>query len=139
MDIRRDITLSHTHNVRFTQDAFASGNETLASVLTSENEGTVRVLIFIDDQLDLGTRTEPYFEAQPSLELVAAPIALPGGEAAKNDWSHVETIWRRSMTTNSAVTLTSSPLAVAPSLISSASQPPPRIAASATSACPPPP
>ncbi len=94
MDIRRDITLSHTHNVRFTQDAFASGNETLASVLTSENEGTVRVLIFIDDQLDLGTRTEPYFEAQPSLELVAAPIALPGGEAAKNDWSHVETIWQ---------------------------------------------
>ena len=94
MDIRRDITLNYTHQVRFTHDAFASGNGTLASILTSENEGGVKVLVFIDDQLDLGTSIQNYFEDQPSLELVATPIALPGGEAAKNDWSHVETIWQ---------------------------------------------
>ena len=54
MDIRRDITLSYTHDVRFTQDAFAPGNETVASVLTTENEDLVKVLVFLDDQLDLG-------------------------------------------------------------------------------------
>lgn len=94
MDIRRDITLSYTHDVRFTQGAFAPANETLASVLTTENEDIVKVLVFIDDQLELNTSVQKYFEAQHSLELVTAPIPLPGGEAAKNDWTHVESIWR---------------------------------------------
>ena len=94
MDIRRDITLSYTHDVRFTQGAFAPANETLASVLTTDNEDIVKVLVFIDDQLELNTSVQKYFEAQHSLELVTAPIPLPGGEAAKNDWTHVESIWR---------------------------------------------
>jgi 3-dehydroquinate synthase len=94
MDIRRDITLSFTHDVRFTQGAFAPANETLASVLPTENEDIVKVLVFIDDQLELNTSVQKYFEAQHSLELVTAPIPLPGGEAAKNDWAHVESIWR---------------------------------------------
>ena len=94
MDIRRDITLSYTHQVRFTQDAFAPGNDTLASVLTTENGDLAKVLVFMDDQLDLDTRVQKYFETQPSLELVTAPVALPGGEVSKNDWAHVEFIWQ---------------------------------------------
>lgn len=94
MDIRRDITLSYTHDVRFTQDAFSPENETVASVLTAENENFVKVLVFIDDQLDLSSSIQEYFEGQPSLELITPPIALPGGEAAKNEWFHVESIWQ---------------------------------------------
>ena len=94
MDIRRDISLSYAHQVCFTRDAFAVENGTLAQVLTSENGHSVKVLVFTDDQLDLGASIERYFHAQAGLELVTLPIALPGGEAAKNSWVHVETIWR---------------------------------------------
>ena len=97
MDIRRDITLTHTHRVRFTRHAFDPGNPTLADALTPTDSsvGPVRVLIFIDDQLlRLIDQASAYFAAQPDHELVVPPITLPGGEAAKNDWAHVEQIWR---------------------------------------------
>ena len=69
-------------------------NETLADVLESSGSGAVKVLVFVDDQLDLGNSVEIYFQSHPVLDLVIAPIPLPGGEAAKNDWSLVESIWQ---------------------------------------------
>ena len=43
---------------------------------------------------DLGGRIGDYCRAWPGvLELAAAPVTVPGGEAAQNDWRQVEAIW----------------------------------------------
>ena len=93
MIIRRDITLAYEHQILFTRGAFAPGNRTLIDVLGGAEGRPVKVLVFVDDQLDLGTSVEDYFGERSSVVLVCPPIALPGGESAKNDWALVESIW----------------------------------------------
>ncbi len=94
MVIRRDIALTWSHQIIFTREAFSPGNRTLADLFEPREGRPARVLMILDDHLALSEAVEAYFAGIPEIELVARPLALPGGEAAKNDWKHVETVWR---------------------------------------------
>lgn len=97
MVIRRDITLTWCHQIRFTRGAFSLDNRVLVDLLKGESERLdrpARVLVFYDDQLPLEpANVEAYFARHPEVELVTAPLALPGGEAVKNSWAQVEAVW----------------------------------------------
>lgn len=94
------ITLRHEHRLIFTRDAFAAENSTLAGVLTPREPGeSVRALVFWDGGLErafpgFAERISGWFAAQGErVRLAAAPIALPGGEAIKNDFHQLERVW----------------------------------------------
>lgn len=81
--------------VCFTWDAFSVENHVFVDTLRSrEPDRRHRVLIVIDSQVASAHPTLPaeidaYFGAYPaSLELVAPPVVVPGGEAVKNDLTH---------------------------------------------------
>lgn len=100
--IQRSITLNFEHRIVFTHGAFDSSNLTLRDLIAeaAELDGRARVLVLAEDGLLAGnpaleTAIECYFvRHRDSVELVSAPMVLPGGEACKNDWSLVEKIWR---------------------------------------------
>jgi len=99
--IRRNLRLDFPHSVYFTQEAFSTGNETLAEILRPAREGRrAKVIVFLDEGLldgnpNLPRLIEQYFRAhEETLNLVHVPIFLPGGEPAKNDWQLVEDVWR---------------------------------------------
>jgi 3-dehydroquinate synthase len=108
---RPPMPLSHTDNdtwqqsiaptvhytVRFTHDAFAPGNPALAETLTTD--GPLRpALVYLDSGLvqcrpELPAAVEAYAAAHAdALRLAAAPVVLPGGEAAKSDWQTVNRV-----------------------------------------------
>ena len=98
--IERPIHLEFAHRIEFTRDAFAAGNAVLGDVLArAGGSGPHRVLVFVDGGVIGGNQTllrdiTAWFTARDGeLELVAAPIILPGGEPCKNDWSLVPEIW----------------------------------------------
>lgn len=102
--IERPIHLEYAHRIAFTRDAFAVENSDLAHVFarTGESEAqqaAQRVLVFVDAGVSssssgLSPAIENWFSARDGeLELVAAPVVLPGGEACKNDWDLVPRIW----------------------------------------------
>lgn len=100
--ISRTITLNYEHRALFTRDVFASTNTTLRRLIENALDGRKRsrVLVFVDTGLLKGAgeqllaRIVRYFAANSDvLELVEAPIPVPGGEACKNDWELVSTIW----------------------------------------------
>ncbi|GAB5562265.1 MAG: 3-dehydroquinate synthase [Synoicihabitans sp.] len=95
------INLPHTHRLVLTRDVFAPGNDTLAEVLTPRESGErVRAMVFWDAGLakpfpHFGDQIAAWFEAHTAtVDLATAPIALPGGEAIKNDFSQLEGVWR---------------------------------------------
>ncbi|MBG31176.1 MAG: 3-dehydroquinate synthase [Opitutae bacterium] len=99
--IRRNLRLDFPHSVYFTREAFSTSNETLAEILRPTREGRrVKVMVYLDEGLldgnpNLPRRIEQYFRAhEETLNLVHAPIFLPGGEPAKNDWQLVEQVWK---------------------------------------------
>ncbi len=101
--ISRTITLNLEHRAIFTREVFDAGNETLSGMIAAALEpGQTRakVLVFVDDGLlrandGLVSRITRYFQHHDGvLELVAAPIVLPGGESCKNQWRLVEQIWQ---------------------------------------------
>ncbi len=78
--------------LRFTAHAFEAENSTLRDVFEVQpGAGPVRVLVLIDDGVlngspDLAGRIGRYVAAQcEGLELTGEPMAVPGGERAKND------------------------------------------------------
>ena len=94
------ITLRHEHRVIFTRDVFAAENNTLADLLTPrEPGGTARAIVFFDSGLesafpDFAGRMTRWFVARSKrVRLETAPVALPGGEAVKNDFQQLERIW----------------------------------------------
>jgi len=98
--IRKNIRLDCTHRVFFTRDSFSMANETLAEILQPRREGQrTKTLVYIDEGIldgnpNLPERIEGYFRGREErLNLVAPPVFMRGGEAAKNDWSLVERIW----------------------------------------------
>lgn len=95
------ITLPHEHRLIFTRDVFAEDNHTLSETLTPREPGErVRALVFWDEGLDtpfpgFATRISAWFAAHTAqVELAAPPVALPGGEQVKNEFSHLERIWK---------------------------------------------
>lgn len=90
--IEQPILARHVHRVFFTRNAFIPTNPLLADVLGGSGLAPGRVLVTIDDGLAqaqpaLPARIEAWFESRPGpFTLAAPPLALPGGEAAKNSW-----------------------------------------------------
>lgn len=101
--ISRKIQLAFEHRAFFTRNVFDPGNSTLANCLREDPEaaqGQSRAILFVDDSLKISdaeilARAADYFRpaACPAI-LATPPILLPGGEACKNDWNLVESIWR---------------------------------------------
>jgi 3-dehydroquinate synthase len=98
--IRKNIRLDCTHRVFFTKDSFSMANDTLAEILQPHREGIrTKALVYLDEGIldgnpNLPERIESYFRSREErLNLVTSPIFIKGGEAAKNDWSLVESIW----------------------------------------------
>jgi 3-dehydroquinate synthase len=94
------ISVPHQHRLIFTRDVFAPGNDVLAGLLTPrEPGGKARAVIFWDGGLEfafpgIDRRIAGWFAAQQArVELMAAPVALPGGEIVKNDFQHLQRVW----------------------------------------------
>jgi 3-dehydroquinate synthase len=88
-------TVPFSFPVYFTRDAWSGENlDFLTAVRREEPNRRHRVLVVIDGQVALAhpglTRDiAAYFAQFPDeLELVAPPVIVPGGEAAKNDFAH---------------------------------------------------
>jgi 3-dehydroquinate synthase len=95
--------MQHTHGfavpfrfpVLFTQDSWNPANTMFFDVVRREEADRChRVLTVIDSEVaaahpTLTAAMRGYFAAFPdALELVAAPVVVPGGEAIKNDFAH---------------------------------------------------
>ncbi|MBI4622603.1 MAG: 3-dehydroquinate synthase [Verrucomicrobia bacterium] len=94
------ITVRHEHRLIFTRDVFAPENTALADVLTPrEPGGTARAVVFWDGGLEaafpgFAERMSRWFAARTDrVCLEAEPVALPGGEAVKNDSHQLERAW----------------------------------------------
>lgn len=91
----QQIHVPFSYDVVFTRDLFSPQNETLAETLPSES-GPARMQVFIDQCVltqwpDLSNRIAQWCEARPAVvRLVCAPVAVPGGEAIKNDLTFVQ-------------------------------------------------
>jgi 3-dehydroquinate synthase len=87
------------HTVIFTRAALNKNNPVLAKAFAAEGGSPARVLVVVDKNVlrarpKLSTEIKNYFAAHTQhAQLVAAPIAVPGGEACKNDWKLVEKLW----------------------------------------------
>jgi 3-dehydroquinate synthase len=99
--ISRNITLNYEHRALFTRDVFDPANSTLRKLIEDalDERERSKVLIFVDDGVLQGAgklleQISAYFEANADvLQLVAAPISVPGGEASKNQWDLVKKLW----------------------------------------------
>ena len=99
--IRKNIRLDCTHRVFFTKDSFSMANDTLSEILQPHREGRrTKILVYLDEGIldgnpNLPDRINQYFRGREDrLHLVIPPVFIRGGEAAKNDWSLVERIWK---------------------------------------------
>ena len=98
--IQRNIRLDFAHRTYFTHGAFDAGNPVLGDLLKPSVEGRrTKVLVYVDQGLvSLGSgllfEIENYFQHHGRhIDLVTAPVAVPGGEEIKNNWKWVESIW----------------------------------------------
>ena len=100
--IEYPIALTYQHRVIFTEGVFDLENNVLAEVLTSAltvRRQRTRVLIFVDQGLlevdrALSAHMVSWFAHRTGMfDLQAPPVAIPGGEACKNDWQLVHRIW----------------------------------------------
>ena len=90
--IRQQVTVSYSYPVHFTRGLFAKDSAVLADTLTADAApgiGLKKVLAVLDEGLtrhypDLTADVTAYFTGRAGLELVAAPLLVPGGEATKN-------------------------------------------------------
>ncbi|MCA9311720.1 MAG: 3-dehydroquinate synthase, partial [Phycisphaerales bacterium] len=96
--INASFEVNFVHRLRFTRDALDPGNPAWHEVMAPTAGGPARVLAFIDSGLagawpGLEEAVTRYAEAHPrSLQLVGAPLIVPGGEVIKNDRRHVDWI-----------------------------------------------
>jgi 3-dehydroquinate synthase len=94
-------TVPYEYPVVFTRDLFAPANRTLVETLArQELNRRHKVMVFIDDGLgsghDLLSRISAYAAAHSgTMDLVATPDFIPGGERCKNDPALVERLQRR--------------------------------------------
>jgi len=87
--------VDHLHRLRFTRHAFDPANPVLREVLGEAEASSGRLVAFVDQGVidawpDLGTRLENYIESVPGFTVAGGIRCVPGGEAAKNDWSVYE-------------------------------------------------
>ncbi len=94
------ITVRHEYRLVFTRDVFAEHNPVLAEVLTPREPGeSVRAMVFWDAGLapvfpGFGEKVARWFAARGDRpQLAAAPVAVPGGEGVKHDFTELGKIW----------------------------------------------
>lgn len=99
---RQRFTVAYEYDVHFTEDAFAPANTALAdAVARLEPERRQRVAVFVDRGVAeampaLPARIAAYAAHRADrLELAAAPVVVPGGEAVKNDPAQVDALIAR--------------------------------------------
>ncbi len=99
-NLAQTLTVPFEHRLLFTRDVFAPENATLAQVLTPRETGErVRVIVVCDEGLraawpSLVEQVVAWFSAHSAAaELAAPPLALPGGESAKNTFAPLEQLW----------------------------------------------
>ena len=99
-EIRQSFAVSYEYPVLFTRDALGAGEEALLSVLRRAGPGPHRVLVAIDGGLlaadpRLPERLGRFGERHArEVSWIAAPVAVPGGEACKQDPALVERFHR---------------------------------------------
>jgi 3-dehydroquinate synthase len=92
--IQQQVTVKFDYPVLFTNQLFDPHNRTLADTIASQDGA--RFLAVIDSNValahpSLSRQIEEYATAH-HLNLVASAIVVPGGEQAKNDMGHVQTV-----------------------------------------------
>jgi len=90
-------TVAYDYAVHFTQDLFDPGNTVLVDTITKlEPARRHRCLVFLDDGVAAARpgiiqAIVAYAEQHcAAMELVAAPVRVPGGESVKNELFHIE-------------------------------------------------
>ncbi len=100
--IHRPIPVTFQHRIAFTHGAFDPKNHTLNDLIVESSDlgRASRMLVLIDSGVaennpGLCDEVTRYADRhRGTIELVFAPMVLPGGEPCKNDWALVETIWQ---------------------------------------------
>lgn len=99
--IRQDFQVRYRYAVHFTREVFAQGNPLLKEVASGDGTNFPKKLLVVVDQglsphhPRLLGQIEAYCRGhQERLTLAAPPLLVPGGEAAKNDSRHVDTLHR---------------------------------------------
>ncbi len=93
-------SVDHVHRLRFTRDALDAGNPVLRDVLCRGADTGGRLIAFIDEGVDrawpdLAADLRDYLADNVPWLRLAGPVGIvPGGEAAKNDWSVYQTVAR---------------------------------------------
>jgi 3-dehydroquinate synthase len=97
--IEREIKVSWSHRLFFTDHIFNPANPILKDVLTGSGNDSPRKAIFVLDEgltkarPNLATEITNYFGEHPkSIVLPCTPVVKTGGEQVKSSWSHVEEI-----------------------------------------------
>ena len=97
--IERTISVAWTHQVHFTDEVFAPGNDLLCEIICRCPDARPhKVLVVVDESFAQADRTlvpamETWFAARTTdLALVCPPIVMEGGERVKNSYFHVSEI-----------------------------------------------
>lgn len=89
------ISLSFTHRIRFTRDAFSPANRMLATLL--QTNGRAKVLVFLEDAVaaafpKLSEQIEEYFTSSPGFQFRGVRIAV-GAEECKRNENVLRAVW----------------------------------------------
>ncbi len=99
--IRCQFQVTFGFDVLFTERVFNRANPLLRRLLlTGEQNAREKLLVVVEESIvalmpGLPEEIRAYFAASPDVELVAAPVELPGGELLKNDYAPIEQLHAR--------------------------------------------
>jgi 3-dehydroquinate synthase len=87
--------VDYVHRLRFTRHGFDPANPVLREVLGEAEASSGRLVAFVDQGVidawpDIGERIADYVHSVPGFDMAGDIRCIPGGEAAKNDWSVFE-------------------------------------------------
>ncbi|NND32773.1 MAG: 3-dehydroquinate synthase, partial [Saprospiraceae bacterium] len=90
MIIKQDFSIDYQYDIIFTRDLFSGTNATLNSILTgNSDEASAKIVCIIDEGLanaqpTLVSSLELYVSKHKNIQLLAEPLLVSAGEAAKN-------------------------------------------------------
>ena len=97
--LQQSFSVPFTYTVSFTNDLFSATNALFRTFLQQQmtDETPKKIVVVIDEGVlrnhpNLPTDIRTYLSTEPSVLLVADPLIVPGGEAAKNDPALVDHI-----------------------------------------------
>lgn len=87
------------YRVYFTQDVFSVSNPILRAELSTNSSTITSILCFIDGEVlrnheSLPGKIKRYVEHSSSIQLLADPISVQGGEACKNDPTALQDVYK---------------------------------------------